>query len=691
MRTCVATGVLATASMLAGDALAVDIPDVGGETLTLDINNTSEVAYHFDNRNGSDGIVNKDTDNDDFYGEWLNRLYLRAYYWKFSLGVRLDSAVYFATNDREDSQRIVTEQLGAPNLSVENSLNQDLHSRYTTLIYPSKLWLGAKHKRFEATIGDFYLQLGRGLVFSVRKIDEVGIDTTVRGVKLNWGHNFDGGFRFELGAFGGQLNPIRIDYPTGRILHGNGSPLFFGFPVSTNYEEFRATGDTPEFALNTQRAKPGYLEDTVVGGNFVLGPQWAQFEANAAFLFRQSNSEDQLRCVDLGGTQDDCRADNPAFNVTEESRQHDQIRNFSGSINIPTVADAFDAYVEVAGQQQARGRVESLDPISGDPRSREDVAGYAVYANINAHAGPISATLEGKHYRNFVALGGNIDNADGVFGGGPEYGVITYSRPPNVESIYTEPLGSPDVCVTGGRLRLDAALHDQFRVYGWGGHYVSFTEANAQLESDNLGDVAGERTWTCTPEGVDPTTGQDRTEQRRTNTVDFAAGGEIDLQKGKTHYWAWIGARNSDRSLPFTALGGSTTAFYRENYVRYDFNQHLAGDFSLSALGYHRHRFEPDSRVSPWYEGENLVALNWSPHFSFIFGYEYTTVDGAPPHYFNGGIQFRSKSRDEWYEQLTDLVRVFVGQRREALRCVGGVCRVFPAFEGARLELVSQF
>jgi hypothetical protein len=700
MRLTVAMCALAAAGAVSSDAWAVDIPDVGGETLTLDINNTTVVGYHFDNRNSTDGVVNKEFDNDDNYGEWLNRLYLRAYYWKFSLGVRLDSAVYFNTRDRDDTQQAVIDTLGAANLGRENSLNQDLHTRYSSLIYPAKLWIGFKHKRFEATLGDFYAHLGRGLVFSVRKIDEVGIDTTVRGAKLKWGVKSDDGFRFNVGAFGGQLNPIRIDFPTGRVLHGNSSLLFFGFPLATDYEQFGGTGNPPpnEFDVQTQRAKPSYLEDSVVGGNFSVGPKWAQFEGNTAFLFRQSgqllsprsNSEEQLICLNLGGTVDDCSADNPSFDLQEESRLHDQIRNFSGAIKIPTVEDTFDVYVEVAGQQQTNGRVTGLEAVTNAPLSREDVFGYAVYGNFNFSVGPISATIEGKRYHNYVLLGSNVDNVDLVYGA-PEYNLVNYSRPPNAESIYTEPIGSPDICGTGGKVRLDAALSDEFRVYGWGAHSVSFTEANDQLESDNLADPVGSRTFTCTPEGIDPATGFDRTEQRRTNTWDGAAGGEIDLQKGKTHYWGWIGARNTDRELPFTSLAGTTTTFYRENYVRYDFNQHLAGSFSLSMLGYHRRRFEPEARTSPWHEGENLLALNWAPHFSFVFGYEYTTIPGSPPHYFNGGIQYRSKSTEHWYEQALDSVRVFVGQRREALRCVGGVCRVFPAFEGAKMELVSQF
>ena len=138
-------------------------------------------------------------------------------------------------------------------------------------------------------------------------------------------------------------------------------------------------------------------------------------------------------------------------------------------------------------------------------------------------------------------------------------------------------------------------------------------------------------------------------------------------------------------------LGGPTAVFYREGYVRYDFSQQLGKKFSLSMLGYHRKRYEPVGLAKPWNEGENILALNFNPHFSFIFGYEYQTRPGFPTHYFNGAIQYRSKSNKKWYHQLTDQVRLFVGQRRAAFRCVGGTCRVFPAFEGGKLELVSRF
>ena len=36
-------------------------------------------------------------------------------------------------------------------------------------------------------------------------------------------------------------------------------------------------------------------------------------------------------------------------------------------------------------------------------------------------------------------------------------------------------------------------------------------------------------------------------------------------------------------------------------------------------------------------------------------------------------------------------LRLFAGQQRGALRCLNGVCKVFPDFTGARAELVLRF
>jgi hypothetical protein len=682
-----ASGVTIAVCLLARPSRAVDVP-IGDKRLTLDISNTTELGYHFDNRNSAPIDLANPTLApsqyiDDNYGDWFNRLQIRAFYWKLNAGVRLDSALFFRTLSRPGVQTLIRDKLGKDYLALENRFNEELHSHYgarlpgdvRALVYPSKLWVGFKNEWVDATLGDYYLQLGRGLVFSVRKIDEVGVDTTVRGAKVRVGRSV-GNWRVEATAFGGQLNPIRIDYPTGRILHGNGSPLFFGFPVAADLESWQPNPNfdpmnpsaAPEFVLVKKRAKPSYLEDNVVGGNLTFGPKQFEIGLNAVALFRQNNSFALESCkAQPGADVDACQASFPSFGQVDASRLHGQIRNFGASVRVPSIGKVVDVYVEGAGQHQVSGRVLSI----GDKGTVQepDLLGYAVYANLNVHAGPIGATLEGKHYRSFYALGANVDTGGAPFGA-PEFGVVTYSRPPTAESIYVEPIGSPDICITGGRAKIDYNLSRDKKVYAWVGRFASWSE----LDANNS---------TC-----------DTSQELRTDTWDTAAGTEISTQGGSSHYWGWIGARLVDRAVPAVSnaeLPDPTSVFYREGYVRYDFAQKLTGALSLGLTGFHRYRFEPTLDAKSWNEGENLLALNWLPSFSFIFGYEYTTRQGFPTHYFNGAIQYRAKSRAAWWQKVFESARVFVGQRRAALRCAGGTCRVWPAFEGARLEIVSRF
>lgn len=667
----------AAASLFALPANAIEIPNLAEETLTLDVSNTTDVAYHFDNRNDSELTATNQSlvpsqQVDDNYGEWINRLYVRAYYWKFALGLRLDSAVYFNTMSRQDAQDLIIEKLGEPgNLDLENRFGRELHSRYSNTVYPAKLWLRFKHKGLEATVGDFYAHLGRGLVFSVRKIDEVGVDTTVRGGKLQLKQRFgETGMSMNATLFGGQMNPLRIDFPTGRLLHGSGSPLFFGFPTVADYQFYEFVGPNPDdYQLATQRARPSYLEDNVVGGNVTWLTKRVHMGFNSSVVLRQSNSADFERCKKVAGRpDDDCQLDFPTFSTPDASRSHDTIATFSQTIRIPPIAKTFDGYLEVAEQRMLEGRVIDVDSRDGNITQRErDIQGFALYANTNFTFEHVTATFEAKHYRSFFTLGANIDTATLGFGA-PEYSVVAYNRPPNAESIYTEPINSPDLCVTGGRGKVDTRLTDKAKVFGWLGRYTSWSEVDP---GNNL----------C-----------DDSDELRTDTWDAAVGTELEFDRG-THYWAWIGARATDRKVAASSgtSSGETKVFYREGYVRYDFGQHLSGDFSITMLGNHRRRYEPIAHATPWHEGENLLALNWNPHFSFIWGVEYQTKEGFPTTYFNGAIQYYSKRSDVWWGQLVESVRVFVGQRRSALRCVGGVCRIFPAFEGAKLELVSRF
>ena len=85
----------------------------------------------------------------------------------------------------------------------------------------------------------------------------------------------------------------------------------------------------------------------------------------------------------------------------------------------------------------------------------------------------------------------------------------------------------------------------------------------------------------------------------------------------------------------------------------------------------------------PWFEGQHLTGVDFAPYLSAAFGAEYSTNPAVPDTYFNGQVAYKITQSSS--------VSGFVGQRRGALRCVGGVCRIYPAFEGARIDATVRF
>jgi hypothetical protein len=702
--------------LTAGGAGAVEVPNVGGRPLQIDVTNTTVVDYHFNNRNDGDGSVGPQLD--DFYGEWLDRLNVQASYWRLRLGVRLDSAVFFHTPSRADVESLIADQ--KPSLTQKspadladyrNLFYDNLHTRYRRSIYPSKLFLGYNQPGIDVTVGDFYVQLGRGLVFSVRKVDELAVDTTVRGVKVVADKQL-GDVRLGATVFAGQMNPQRVDETSGRRLQGTNDPLFFGFPTAGDLHTYDISSSHGQVLSATDLARPSYLEDTAGGVHLEVGTKWFTIAANGAMLFRTSHAADYRTCqakTDRGadtvitGTDEvrgACAARFPDFTTNDPSKEHNRILNASGSITVPSILKHGDVYLEVAGQQMGDGHLTQLAMPAvvpgGTPTAEaraENLAGYAVYLSGSISGGPVSISLEGKHYRNYFPLAAHIDTQSAAFGA-PEFALVSYSQAPTAEPTYAEVVrgASPQVCVTGGRARLDYRFDRETSVYGWLGRYASWSEKS-------LGN-------TCTV---------DRANQ--TNTWDAAVGAELGFEHGKSHVKAWVGARTTDYAEPQHDAQGNllSTWFYREGYVRYDIIKHLAGSFSLQLQGVHRHRTEPlVATDNAWTEGENYTALQWSPHLSAIFGYEYLLKNGCQPlrpatlseptragkdvcHFFNGGLQWRNAGAGEGRRStrvlgaLFDTVSLFVGQRRGALRCVSGVCRQFPPFEGARLEVTSRF
>jgi hypothetical protein len=113
-------------------------------------------------------------------------------------------------------------------------------------------------------------------------------------------------------------------------------------------------------------------------------------------------------------------------------------------------------------------------------------------------------------------------------------------------------------------------------------------------------------------------------------------------------------------------------------------SQPLAGPFTLELQGLHRRRRESVGGPSDrWFEGQHSTAIDWGEHLSAAIGVEYDSRPGTPLGYVNAMLSYRPSSALSF--------ALFAGQRRGALRCVGGVCRVYPAFEGVRLDATLRY
>ena len=84
--------------------------------------------------------------------------------------------------------------------------NPPSDERFETQVIPERLQLNYETKQWNLTGGDFYRQLGRGLLISLRKGDEVATDIAIRGGQIQWANDSE-----RIAVFGGLTNPVNVD------------------------------------------------------------------------------------------------------------------------------------------------------------------------------------------------------------------------------------------------------------------------------------------------------------------------------------------------------------------------------------------------------------------------------------------------------------------------------------------------
>jgi len=499
----------------------------------------------------------------------------------------------------------------------------------------------------------------------VRKIDELGVDTTVRGAKVVVDESF-GDTKLSATLLGGQLNPCASTRRPAASSPPQARRCFFGFPQSSDFEYYASPGAT---VTSLEPGRPSYLEDTVVGARVEAGLKVVELGLNAVMLGPRG---EQRRSAALPGRRASPRCRMPGripfvwhARGLARARPHPQPL---GQRPHSPIEDVIDAYVEVAGQQQLAGRAVAVDD-AGEVTAREpDLSGYAVYANVNVGYGPLSATLEAKHYRSFFPLGANVDVATPGFAA-PEFGVVSYSQPPTAESIYVEPIALP-TCATRA---------------GAGG--------STGARTSRCCSTAGSATSGASPRSTHPIANARPPMRCGPTPGTMAVGTELNAPEGKSHTWAWIGARFTiGRARPRQQRdpGGERRLLPRGlRSLRLEPGAMGATVAELAGLPSTPLRADRPRRAVA--RSENYLALNWNPHMAFIFGYEYQTRPGFPSHYFSGSIQYRSKSNETVWDQLFDTVRLFVGQRRAAMALRGRQLPSVSRVRGGRVEMVSRF
>ncbi len=622
-------------------ARASDVATVGGKPVTLDVTETTLVSQQFDARRNEGEDV-----RDHGYGSWINRLNVALKWERWTLGMRLDSSAYWRRPVDRGVCTAGQSRACIPPEQVDSVLRDD-SSRYRDYIYPAKLFARYTGDELELTAGDAYVQFGRGFVLSLRKVDELGIDTTVRGAKVTFTRD-----PFAFTVVAGVLNPTRIDEATGRALI---------VP--------RDVVADPARGIEGDRfgPQPIFGSDRVVGAQIqagrglpvVLSTHGAQFTRCAPHRYE---SDGRIAMGTFDSPFGSCApSDTETWLATLPSAVTPTIAAsevFLGgqSIEIPSLWKHGSLYVEAVVERRRH------DKAPNDPAA----SGNALYASLTTNAGHFTSTLEAKSYRNFYGVTGAVDQTRAS-----AFANVSYTNIPQAElATQDSAFGFFNACVNGGRLRTDYRLSSDLLIYVQG--IYAFTK------SEVAGGGCDEQGRTLRRED-----GSGISAARTSNRVfDGLGGAEWVYDKGRSHFFVSAGARDDTKE--------SGAAYYNEFQAQYTLSQHIRGPYSIELTGRHRVRKEEnqnirDAAIGPayWRQGEHYSALKVAPKWVFSQGIEYTTQLGFPTYYLNGSVLYRFTSDSN--------LRVFAGQQRGGLKCVSGICKVFPAYAGARVELTLRF
>lgn len=510
-------------------------PDTGVE-LTLGmrkarvaLTSTTSIGWHGDNQDAS-------SENDD-YGELFERLNVTAGTGPWVAGLRLDTA------------------------SFVSEPSSELEDRYTL----EKAWIGWTGRALEVTAGDAYVSFGRGLALSLRKVDELGMDTTVRGMKLLVHEGNLGGT-----VVVGYANIQNLDEASGRSL------------------------DDPYDLI-------GGLQAQVALGRVTASAH------GSAVAFRE-----------------------PVGLVPGEAFR-DRYYQLGLTLDAPRLTEHVGLYLE--GVSQLRDT---------EPAADEDT-GSGLYGAATAYLGRATILVEGKAYGALEPIKPRLAR--------PEFSSLAYNSPPTLERVL-QVIENPQQDIAGGRVRMDWSFSSSLLVHG---NYGLFRDQLGYADPDQVG-------------------------MRRPGTIhDPYVGIEARWNQARSRALASVGWRA-------VFLAGTGAYVRGDAHVEADVVQALGHHWSVNLHGVH---IERKKHASPLLdeqlrEGTLLLGVRYRSMLTVSGGYDYTTEPSQPKRdYISGNAQ--------WDITPSSSLRLFAGAARGGLKCVSGVCRAFPPFQGIKLVATLRY
>ena len=590
-------------------------------------------------RTGPEDGLDWDPTGENF-GEINNTIAGSISYEEFQLSLQFDTATY----------------IHRPRAAADatQTVRTALESRYEDVYRLEFLSLSYSDRNLDVTLGDFYVTLGRGMLLSIRKVGDVGVDNKLRGMEA----------RARLGpvtvhGFAGLLN-IR-NYEVGQG---------FFYPESVPEANCSDAADALALCANGM--------DLIGGGRleYRLG-KYLKAGVHAA-------------AIDVPDALDDVPEGQPLGDT--------DVRGIGATIELPRPVKWLNAFFEGVVLERSRPNIgrDETEP------------GKGLYGNINMFLGKTTILAEGKAYDNlFNVSPRGYSTSQSVTANRQVINRIL--EPPTAERPLTRILANNTAY--GGHLRVDHRFTPRlvpflaggyFRdesfnvptniIFGYGGVQMRWKGGEARIN-------AGYRAQL-----------NDRDTDAAAATVQLAEQAVRDAPDDAARQAAEAELASAQNILRQERVRDGS-AFRNDAHLYFDVSVDVGGPYSLEFFGDTFYViFEgglidcasPDEMGNPacdgvdpestqfaldpeeWVEGRLSLSLRSRAGWSLTGAYEfYTRQPGVIAEHY-------PSLSGQWDFTEGGTLRFLVGGERAGLKCSGGVCRFFPGFEGARLEMVFR-